>query len=90
MILLRNNTPDAFARFISRGFIRYGIDLSVRDEAGMLPPHAAMLPPHKGARPIAAAPATATPQHSPARFERPMTSELVPTTALADAKEVTP
>jgi len=83
MILRRNNAPDAFARFIGRGFIRCGIDLRALDEAGM-PPR------HETARPIAVATVTATPKHIPALFERPMTGELVPTTALDDAKEVTP
>ena len=83
MILLRNNAPDAFARFISRGFIRYPIQLRAPDEAGMPPQR-------EGARPTAARSATATPMHIPALFERPISGELVPTTALDDAKEVTP
>jgi hypothetical protein len=83
MILLRNNAPDAFARFISRGFIHYGIQLRAPDEAGMPPQHEA-------APPIAATSATATPKHMPVLFERPISGELVPTTALDDAKEVTP
>jgi hypothetical protein len=83
MILLRNNAPDAFAGFTTRGFIRYGIELRALAEADMLPQHEA-------ARPIAAAPMTATPKHIPALSERHMTSELVPTATLDDAKEVTP
>ena len=61
-------------RFISRGFINYGIDLWALDETGTPSQH-------EDARPIAAAPVTATPKHIPAPFERPMTGEFVTTTA---------
>jgi hypothetical protein len=51
-IRTRNNAPDVFARFISRGFICYGIELRTHDEPGMPPQH-------EGALPVATAPATA-------------------------------
>jgi hypothetical protein len=83
MILSRANTPGVIVRSISCGFIRYGIEPRTLDEAGMPPQHEA-------ARPITAASVTATPKHTPALLERPMTSGLVPKTALHDPKEVTP